>query len=55
MRIEAPEKIIVDKDADQVSCDGGNGILGHPVVFYSFGEKESVRCGYCDRVFVRKA
>ena len=28
----APEVIIVADDADEVSCDGGDGALGHPVV-----------------------
>lgn len=48
-----PEMIAVDADADQVSCDGGNGPLGHPVVWYTFDGQDQVECGYCDRVFVR--
>ncbi len=54
MSAKAPEIISVPDDADQVSCDGGGGALGHPVVFYSFDGKDSVRCGYCDRLFVKK-
>lgn len=48
------EKIIVENDADQVSCDGGGGALGHPVVWYSFDGQDHVECGYCDRLFVKK-
>lgn len=48
-----PETIKVDADADQVSCDGGGGPLGHPVVWYSFDGRDSVDCGYCDRHFVK--
>jgi hypothetical protein len=44
MTIEHPEIIEVDKDTDQVCCDGGNGVLGHPVV----------ECLYCDRCFVKE-
>lgn len=49
-----PEKIKVDTDADQVACDGGGGALGHPIVWYNFDGKNSVECGYCDRVFIKK-
>ncbi|NCC20958.1 MAG: zinc-finger domain-containing protein [Alphaproteobacteria bacterium] len=54
MRADAPEKILVDRNADEVSCDGGLGPLGHPVVFYAFAGADTVRCGYCDRMFIRK-
>ncbi|MEM7617867.1 MAG: zinc-finger domain-containing protein [Pseudomonadota bacterium] len=49
-----PEKIVCDKNVDGVSCDGGGGPLGHPQVWYSFDGQDSVECGYCDRLFVRK-
>lgn len=54
MTIEPPELIVVDNDADEVSCDGGGGALGHPVVWYSFDKSDFVECGYCDRAFVKK-
>lgn len=50
----APEMIVVDNDADEVSCDGGGGALGHPRVWYSFDGQDSVECGYCDRLFIKK-
>lgn len=50
----APETIIVDNDADEISCDGGGGALGHPKVWYTFDSQDSVECGYCDRLFVKK-
>ncbi len=49
-----PEIIEISTDADQVKCDGGNGPLGHPVVWYSFDGRASVECGYCDRLFLKK-
>jgi uncharacterized Zn-finger protein len=51
----SPETIVVDLAADEVSCDGGGGALGHPKVWYSFDGQDSVSCGYCDRLFVKKA
>jgi uncharacterized Zn-finger protein len=47
------EIITVPAHADEVACDGGNGALGHPVVYYTFDGGSEVRCGYCDRLFRR--
>ncbi len=49
-----PEIITVDQDADEVSCDGGGGALGHPKVWYSFDAVDFVECGYCDRRFTKR-
>ncbi|MCD8496972.1 MAG: zinc-finger domain-containing protein [Alphaproteobacteria bacterium] len=51
---KAPETITVENDIDEVSCDGGGGALGHPKVWYTFDGQDSVECGYCDRLFVKK-
>jgi uncharacterized Zn-finger protein len=48
------EVIVIPDDADEVSCDGGSIVLGHPKVWYSFDDKDVTECGYCDRVFVKK-
>lgn len=48
------EVIQVPANADSVKCDGGNGALGHPLVYYSFDGRDQVVCGYCDRCFVKK-
>lgn len=48
-----PETIEVESDVDEVCCDGGKGALGHPAVWYSFDGRSQVRCGYCDRVFLK--
>lgn len=45
-----PETVIVTEK--RVSCDGGGGALGHPIVFYEMGEEDFVECMYCDRRFV---
>jgi NADH dehydrogenase (ubiquinone) Fe-S protein 6 len=52
--IPAPEVIMVPADADEVACDGGNGPLGHPMVYYTFDGQDEVTCGYCDRLFRKK-
>lgn len=48
-----PEIIIVDKDVETVSCDGGGGPLGHPKVWYSFEGRTCIDCMYCDRRFTK--
>jgi uncharacterized Zn-finger protein len=50
-----PEVIVVDDDADEVSCDGGGGALGHPKVWYTFDGVDTTECGYCDRVFIKQS
>lgn len=52
MTIEAPEVIEVEDDV--VSCDGGGGALGHPLVYLNLGAAGEVECPYCDRKFIRK-
>jgi uncharacterized Zn-finger protein len=36
----------------RIACDGGGGALGHPKTWLDMGTKNSVRCKYCDRIFV---
>jgi len=48
-----PEVKVVD--AFRVSCDGGEGALGHPRVFYTIPREQGfVDCGYCDARFVHQ-
>lgn len=50
----APKEVVeVAGDVETIGCDGGGGALGHPMVYYSFGTKSAVDCGYCGRRFVR--
>ena len=51
MTLHAPETKIVDKM--RIACDGGEGALGHPLVWLSLDrETGSVECGYCDKKFI---
>ncbi|QLQ12754.1 MAG: zinc-finger domain-containing protein [Brevundimonas sp.] len=45
----SPEEIRVTQS--RVACDGGGGVLGHPLVYLEMGEDKTVECGYCDRRF----
>ncbi len=36
----------------RIACDGGGGALGHPKTWLDMGAENSVRCKYCDQVFV---
>ncbi|GAB5454854.1 MAG: hypothetical protein Hens2KO_10830 [Henriciella sp.] len=47
---QEPETILVDDR--KVSCNGGGGALGHPIVWYEMGDDDVVECKYCDRRFV---
>lgn len=49
---EEPEVIYVDQR--KVSCNGGGGALGHPIVWYEMGDDDVVECKYCDRRFILK-
>lgn len=49
---EHPETLIVE--SRKVSCDGGGGALGHPIVWYEMGDEDHVVCKYCDRRFILK-
>ena len=53
MKAQLMEDIIVESDADGVSCNGGEN--GHPKVWYSFDGAARITCGYCERSFVKGA
>jgi uncharacterized Zn-finger protein len=50
----ALEVVMVPAGTDEVCCDGGNGALGHPKVYYRFENSDFARCGYCGREFERQ-
>ena len=45
-----PEEIKVR--APVISCDGGGGVLGHPLVYLNTGENGVVDCPYCGKRYV---
>ena len=48
----APE--VIEVGSEVVSCDGGGGALGHPLVYLNMQGRGWIECGYCDRRFVLK-
>lgn len=48
--IDAPE--VEEVTSTRISCDGGGGALGHPLVWLSIGPDGYVECPYCDKRFV---
>ena len=48
---------VVEVDADTAVCDGGGGVLGHPVQFIQLNTKKlgvPQRCLYCGTRYVKK-
>ena len=53
MTTPAPETKIVS--AWRISCDGGEGALGHPRVWLTIPQDTGVvECGYCDAKYVHE-
>jgi len=47
-----PPPEVIEVDEETVSCDGGDGALGHPRVFLHMNGAGFVDCPYCDRRFI---
>jgi uncharacterized Zn-finger protein len=41
-------------EGDKVGCDGGDGPLGHPLVYLPLGAAGEVDCPYCGRRYIRR-
>jgi len=48
--LEPPETLVVH--VRRVSCDGGEGALGHPRIWLEIDGRGFVDCPYCDRRFL---
>ncbi len=44
----------VQSTTDKVVCDGGDGDLGHPAVYFKIEKKKEVVCNYCNKKFIKK-
>tara|TARA_Y100000590_G_scaffold461596_1_gene623553 strand:+ start:563 stop:739 length:177 start_codon:yes stop_codon:yes gene_type:complete len=47
------EIIKVDPDKETICCDGGEDSLGHPAVYYSFDQTDSIVCSYCGKEYIK--
>ena len=52
-----PEKEIikVDLDTETICCDGGEDSLGHPAVYFTFDNQNTIICNYCGKTFIRES
>ena len=49
------KKIIkkIESDINVISCSGGDDNLGHPAVYYNFGDKKQITCQYCGTIYLK--
>ena len=52
---DIPPPQIIEVDSDKVGCDGGEGPLGHPLVYLTLDAGGKVDCPYCGRRYIRRA
>jgi uncharacterized Zn-finger protein len=46
---------VIPTSQQRVSCNGGGGALGHPLVWLTLGTDDKVVCPYCSRTYVKAA
>ena len=51
----AEDMAVIPTSQQRVSCNGGGGALGHPLVWLTLGTDGKVTCPYCSCVFVAAA
>ncbi|ADE39512.1 zinc-finger domain-containing protein [Candidatus Puniceispirillum marinum] len=49
----AEDMAVIPTSQHRVSCNGGGGALGHPLVWLTLGTDDKVVCPYCSRTFVK--
>ena len=45
----------IEVEDTRVSCDGGGGAMGHPMIYLTLGAGGLVDCPSCGRRFILKA
>ena len=49
------EEVIKAKvNVETICCDGGQDSLGHPAVYFTFGQSIQVVCRYCAKNYIRE-
>ena len=43
----------IESDINVISCSGGDDNLGHPAVYYNFGDKKQITCQYCGTIYLK--
>ena len=44
----------VDQEIETISCDGGEDSLGHPAVYFTFDNQNTIVCNYCGKTYIRE-
>ena len=52
--MNSEEIITVDDKTETICCNGDDTELGHPGVYFTFGDKEEIVCNYCNKKFIKK-
>ncbi|EGC30033.1 hypothetical protein DICPUDRAFT_42045 [Dictyostelium purpureum] len=57
--VESAENLIhqvkpIEVQDSKIGCDGGNGPLGHPMVYINLEGNTPQSCGYCGLRFIQK-
>lgn len=47
------DDMVIETTQSRVSCNGGGGALGHPLVYLNMTDDGTVTCPYCSRKFVQ--
>ena len=51
----AEDMAVIPTSQQRVSCNGGGGALGHPLVWLTLGTDGKVVCPYCSLTYVKVA
>ena len=43
----------IESNIETICCDGGQDSLGHPAVYYSFGDLKKIVCSYCGKIYFK--
>jgi|TARA_B110000114_G_scaffold182704_1_gene222531 uncharacterized Zn-finger protein len=46
---------IISKDTENIKCDGGEGDLGHPAVYFKMTNEKEISCNYCNKKFIKES
>ena len=52
--MQETEIIKVDKDTKTICCDDGEDSLGHPAVYFTFENQNTIVCNYCGKIYIEE-
>tara|TARA_B100001971_G_C17742971_1_gene311582 strand:- start:48 stop:233 length:186 start_codon:yes stop_codon:yes gene_type:complete len=48
-----PKTKKIESNIKVICCAGGDEFLGHPAVYYNFGNKKQITCQYCGTIYLK--